>query len=117
MSDEYVMYLVVRTDLGMSPGKVAAQVGHGVQLAMRWAELDEGRSIALENWEGADYPKVVLAADSKQFADLLKTDQPSVAVEDTGRTELVGNNLTVLAFCPATRTEMRPIVGHLKLYK
>lgn len=37
-SDEIVMYILVRGDLGMSKGKIAAQAGHAVQRAIRAVE-------------------------------------------------------------------------------
>ena len=61
MSEEIVMYIIVRNDLGMSPGKVAAQVGHGVELA-----INLGRR-HYPHWTPKDPPcaKIILQADQQ----------------------------------------------------
>lgn len=125
------MYLLIRTDLPMSPGKVAAQVGHGVQLAMRKAELPNWRATGgvnyaerLHEWEAYDYPKVILGATKRDFDKLCKLASEDVAlansmvrVVDLGRTEIPAGSFTCLGFVPMPKTEAKKWVGRLRLYQ
>ena len=126
MTDEIVMYLCVRTDLPMSPGKVAAQVGHGVQLAIRRAEVltVTKNSDDLRNWEAGDYAKVILGGDKRDFEKLCKLASEDatlgsrlVKVIDNGRTEVPAGSMTILAFVPMRKSEAKKWVGRLRLYR
>ncbi len=114
MSEEIVIYLVVRNDLKMSPGKVAAQVGHGVELA-----LNLGRR-HYPHWTPKDLPcaKIVLQANIFQFMSILDSfnDNIIARVVDEGRTEVVPGSMTVLAFVPAPKASISKDLSHLKLY-
>ncbi len=116
MSDtEIVIYLVVRNDLNMSPGKVAAQCGHGVELA-----LNQGRRYA-PKWTPVDPPcaKIVLGADLQQMQELLETISTihKCVVIDEGRTETEPGTMTVVSLIPMPKHMAKPFVSHLKLYK
>jgi len=118
MTDELVMYIVARTELTMSPGKLAAQVGHGVQLAMRKAEKEGSSPLAA--WESNDYPKVILGGTIRDFEKLSRDralDGLMVSVFDNGRTEVPAGSMTVLAFVPMRKSLAKKWVGRLRLYK
>src|ERR1700744_3065409 len=88
--DEIVMYVIVRTDLNMSPGKQGAQIGHAVHLSL-WGSLDNTQySNWTETWHKGSYPKVLLRAGSenelrKIHAKLMAADIFAVLVVDEGR--------------------------------
>ncbi len=118
--NEIAMYIVVRSDLVMSPGKVAAQVGHGVELA-----LDLGKRRAPQ-WTPSDKPctKIVLQANFEEFhsfiseVTLSKEHGNHVAVVvDEGRTEITPNTMTVAALIPMPRSEAQRFTSKLKRYK
>ena len=113
--EEIVMYIVVRNDLNMSPGKVAAQVGHGVELA-----LGMGRR-HYPQWTPVDSPcaKIVLQANETEIKDLIYEFSPNIIAKviDEGRTEVPPNTMTVIAFVPARRGSIQNDVKHLKLYR
>ncbi len=119
------MYLVARTDIGMSPGKLGVQCGHGVQLCLREAENAtvslNGGYPALTEWEDKDYPKVLLSGDEKKIEKLLRqlgeTGIPHAKVVDLGRTELAPNTTTLVALGPLRRREAEHLVGRLQTYK
>lgn len=130
MTDEITQYLIVRTDLAMSPGKVAAQVGHGVQLAMRLVERQVSenpigieamnRAVNLCEWENGDYPKVILGGTKRDFEKLCSIDgitSKMVKVIDNGRTEIPAGSMTCLAFVPMPKSMAKKWVGRLRLYK
>lgn len=127
--DPIVMYLVVNTDLGMSCGKLAAQVGHGVQFMLQAyfklrTQFDSGHELkppdwvrvkATEHWlESSDYTKIVLAASTEKFNKVIGKEHPFVVV-DNGKTELAPGTQTVLAFWPTYKKEAPRILRGLKL--
>jgi len=136
MDDEVTMYLIVRADLKLSKGKLAAQVGHGVQLAMRAAEcrsinLGDFAAAAdhdcvlsapkwLQAWERGSYAKIALRVDSvaqlDALAERLRAAGAKFArVVDEGRTEIPAGTTTVLALQPMPRSVAAPFVRDLKL--
>lgn len=117
---EPVMYIVARTDLGLSPGKLAAQVGHAVGLAMRRAEQMSVRWLSA--WEAGSYAKVVLGVISHQelselAARLHMANIGFRIVEDEGRTETEPGTRTCLGIVPMPKEMLKPYVGQLKLYR
>jgi peptidyl-tRNA hydrolase, PTH2 family len=122
MTDEIVMYLIARQDLGMSPGKLAAQVGHGVQLAMRAAERCSPEMAAqLRRWEASSYAKIVLGVPDLPALDVVagevwKAGFEFVRVVDEGRTE-IARATTCIALVPMPKSRAAPVVGKLRLYK
>lgn len=111
--NEHVMYLVVRTSLGMSPGKLGAQIGHAVEMiiedyatdahGIRTPEQCE-RLNATRLWKSESRTKILLAADDKEF-DRAKALPGAVVVVDLGRTEIAANSETVVGLWPMKRSE------------
>ena len=114
-TSEVVMYLIARADLQMSPGKLGAQVGHGVQYALDLA-VD---SAALRLWKQKSSTKIVLKVDSEE--ELLALYEKIGAeicalVIDEGRTEIAPGP-TVIGMVPMDKKAAYPYVGHLKRYR
>lgn len=115
----YKMVIVVRCDLKMKPGKVAAQVGHGVlaayKLALRLCPQE------VENWERIGQMKAVLRCESdKELMDIyhnaVQANLPAEYITDAGRTQIEPGSRTVCAIGPAPFDKLDRITGHLKLY-
>jgi len=115
----YKMVLVVRTDLGMQKGKVAAQCAH--------AALDTYKKsvkVAKETtqaWEATGQAKVCLKTDSQEsLLDLAGKARelgiPWSVVRDAGRTQIEAGSMTVLGIGPAEADIIDKVTGHLKLY-
>jgi len=112
--EERKLIICVRSDLGMTMGKVAAQVGHAVHHAIgnsRWREL--------RAWESIGAKKVSVKVESEeQLLELRrKARQAGLVAErirDAGHTEVAPGTTTVLAIGPATSKEIDPITGHLR---
>ncbi len=121
-SVEYKQVIVVRSDLKMSRGKLAAQAAHAAVEAvleiidsshpewMRW----------LREWRRTGQKKVVVKVDSE--AELLKVyDEarrlglPSSLIVDAGRTELPPGTKTAVAVGPAPAPLVDRVTGRLKL--
>lgn len=126
------MVLVLRKDLGMSPGKAVAQGGHAVQLVLAEKEVLDpvARTVTLQLSEvgytwytNGEYKKVVLAAKSEaQLRDLHEKAKeagiPASLVWDNGLTEFNGvKTLTALALGPALPDIMDRLTKRLQVYR
>ncbi|MBM6775152.1 aminoacyl-tRNA hydrolase [Olsenella profusa] len=133
--------IVMRRDLKMRKGKIAAQAGHacveatlmaivreGRGDALRaadgwaWIEHAEGDSTPLTDWFDAGVAKVCVYVDSEEeLLDLAERGRElgfAVAlVRDAGRTEFHGEpTYTCLAFEPLPAEKIDPLTGDLPLY-
>eukprot|EP01112_Ceratiomyxa_fruticulosa_P005628 TRINITY_DN1636_c0_g1_i1.p1 TRINITY_DN1636_c0_g1~~TRINITY_DN1636_c0_g1_i1.p1 ORF type:complete len:168 (+),score=22.64 TRINITY_DN1636_c0_g1_i1:322-825(+) len=106
--DEYKMVLVVRNDLKMEKGKIAAQCSHATLGAYKRA-MKRKLLTDLDRWENhSGQAKVVLKCESEE--ELLSLREKVIAekineylVCDAGRTQVEPNTLTVLAIGPALK--------------
>mmetsp|Transcript_22949 Transcript_22949/g.25474 ORF Transcript_22949/g.25474 Transcript_22949/m.25474 type:complete len:137 (+) Transcript_22949:85-495(+) len=64
------MIIIVRNDLGMSTGKIAAQVGHAVLGLYKIASVESPENVA--QWEIISWPKIVLQVDSEAQMDEIR---------------------------------------------
>lgn len=108
--------LVVRTDLGMGRGKIAAQVAHAA-VAATLASL---ASPEFRDWLADGQPKVVLrASDEEQLADIAEraaaAGLPVQLVKDAGRTQVEAGTVTCCAIGPASDTKIDAVTGELAL--
>ena len=133
------MMIVVRRDLGMRKGKIAAQAGHACVEATLRAIEKEGRTaqIKLENgrifldtadktpltrWFSDGEAKICVYVNSLE--ELLAVDEKlraagliSALIQDAGCTEFHGEpTFTCLASEPATADILDPITGNLPLF-
>ncbi len=114
----YKQVIVVRDDLNMSQGKLAAQVAHAsLNSAEKAREKNSGW---YEDWRKSQQKKVVVKAPNvDDLKDLKKEAEiqniPSSLVQDAGHTELSPNTYTTLSVGPAPEEKVDNITGHLKL--
>lgn len=120
--ESYKMVALVRTDLGMGTGKIAAQVGHAVLGAYQGLintdkpEWNED----LDRWEETGNAKIVLKVKSKEDLIALAKKAREIGlntytVADAGRTQIEPGSLTVCAIGPANSRVIDSVTGHLKL--
>ena len=121
--------IVVRKDLNMRKGKIAAQVAHASLGALlnRAGPVYEGEirinveDLAVRTWLSGRHKKVCVSVDSEQeLLDLyyaaLKAGVNVKLIRDAGLTEFGGvPTLTCLALGPDYPDRIDPITGHLKL--
>jgi PTH2 family peptidyl-tRNA hydrolase len=121
--------IVVRKDLNMRKGKIAAQVAHASMKflvdnneAERGDEIKVKLSPAEAEWLlSGSFTKVVVGCDSEEALESLIFQAELADVEvhpiiDNGRTEFNGvKTLTCAAFGPCTAEELDKITGNLKL--
>lgn len=116
---EYKMILVVRTDLKMGKGKVAAQCSHAAVDAVRRCYMSHPK--ILEQWQGCGQPKIVVKTDTEEELKYLATEARrhnivATIITDAGRTQVAPNSKTVLAVGPGPADKIDKITGHLRLY-
>ncbi|OCT94962.1 peptidyl-tRNA hydrolase 2, mitochondrial [Xenopus laevis] len=116
---EFKMVLVVRNDLKMGKGKVAAQCSHAAVSAYK--QLFKRNPELLKQWEYCGQPKVVVKApDEDSFVELLShAKQLGLTVsliQDAGRTQIAPGSRTVLGVGPGPADLIDKVTGHLKLY-
>jgi len=118
MVDEYKMVIVVRTDLGMSKGKTAAQASHAaVNCAFAAKKKDPE---ALERWMSNAYPKIVLKVEGEEelFEVKMAADALGIVnsvVTDAGRTEIAPGSVTCIGLGPAPASKMDKVTGGLSM--
>lgn len=125
--------IVMRTDLNMRKGKMAAQASHASMavlldmMEVEYGQLYEQRSLkipygtALEAWLGGPFKKICVGIDSEEaLQDLYERVQeaniPVARIIDSGLTEFGGvKTLTCIAIGPDYPENIDPFTNHLKL--
>ncbi|KAK3084346.1 hypothetical protein FSP39_011928 [Pinctada imbricata] len=116
---EYKLIIVVRTDLKMGKGKVAAQCSH--------AAVHAAETLARKNpdqfmkWRSSGQPKVVVKTESEESLNELAIKARSLGlnaslIRDAGRTQIAPGSVTVLGVGPGPESLVNSVTGHLKLY-
>ena len=107
--------MIVRTDLKMGKGKIAAQCCHGAIGAYKKSPKDK-----VKKWEKEAYAKVVCKVKTLEELEELKAiaDKKGIAnflVVDAGRTQIPESSVTVLALGPDEDKILDEVTGDLKL--
>ncbi|XP_024122590.1 peptidyl-tRNA hydrolase 2, mitochondrial isoform X1 [Oryzias melastigma] len=116
---DFKMVLVVRNDLKMGKGKVAAQCSHAAVSAYKQVQRRDPE--LLKQWEYCGQPKVVVKApDEETLVELLSRARAvglTVSlIQDAGRTQIAPGSRTVLGVGPGPAHLVDSITGDLKLY-
>ncbi|XP_072979910.1 uncharacterized protein [Typha angustifolia] len=115
--EDFKMVLVVRNDLKMGKGKIAAQCSHAT-LGL-YKKLVHRAPKALSRWEMCGQVKVVLKIESEEELLVLQERAKSLKLPthvtiDAGRTQIAPNSRTVMAILgPADVVD--DVTGGLKL--
>ncbi len=106
--------IVVRTDLKMGRGKVAAQSAHASVSA-----LNKVTTAAFNAWTSEGMKKVVLRINGKKaLLDLFnkaKRKFPAALVKDAGLTQVKAGEPTCIAIGPAAEVDLDRLTGKLRL--
>jgi len=110
------LVLIVRADLGMGRGKIAAQAAHAAVAAA----LASIGMPALKAWLRDGQPKVVLRAGSEEELHAIANQAaeaglPVQVIHDAGRTQVAEGTPTCCAIGPATDAAIDSITGQLSL--
>ncbi|KAI1797666.1 peptidyl-tRNA hydrolase II [Ganoderma leucocontextum] len=112
------LVLVVRTDLAMSTGKIAAQCGHATLACYK--ALQKTNPALLKHWERTGQAKVALKASSEDELLELEAIAKSLnlaarSILDAGRTQIAAGSRTVLGIGPGPVELVNKVTGKLRL--
>lgn len=115
---EMKLVIVVRQDLKMGKGKVAAQCSHAAVGVYK--QLSKRDPAKLRQWEYHGQPKVVVKCSNEE--ELLGLYQharvlglTTSLIQDAGRTQIMPGSKTVLGVGPGPEDKVNTVTGHLKL--
>ncbi|PIK53396.1 putative peptidyl-tRNA hydrolase 2, mitochondrial isoform X2 [Apostichopus japonicus] len=118
-SGAYKMVLVVRQDLKMGKGKVAAQCSHAAVGCYKRAASEKPDT--LKRWVNNGQPKVVVKAPDEDTLFSLADHARSLGlvttlIQDAGRTQIAPGSRTVLGVGPGDAESIDKVTGELKLF-
>ncbi|KAJ8110114.1 hypothetical protein OPT61_g6957 [Boeremia exigua] len=102
-TEECKMVLVVRTDLGMTKGKIGAQCGHATLACYKHFLRHAPDSAILKRWERMGQAKVALQVKGEEELEILQAQA------------IASGSATVLGIGPAPKGVIDQVTGHLKL--
>lgn len=115
---KYKQVIAVRTDLGMSKGKIAVQVAHGAVSAAERARVSQQE--IFRSWLREGQKKVAVKVTSEEELMELRRlavihGLPFALIRDAGMTELPPGTTTVIGIGPAKSEDVDKVTGNLKL--
>jgi PTH2 family peptidyl-tRNA hydrolase len=120
MSWDYKQVIVVRSDVKMSPAKIAVQVAHASVSAIHNMKDDA----VYEKWfnGGQHQKKVVLRVDDYDclmylYQRCVDAGLPCALIRDAGRTEIEPGTVTCLGIGPSDEDSINKVTSHLSLYR
>ena len=116
--EDMKLVLIVRMDLKMGKGKIAAQCSHAALAAYKQSQRQAPEY--LRQWEKLGPAKVVLRVEDE--SGMYRLEQRARAaglvtavIQDAGRTQIAPGSVTVLGVGPAPAQQLDQVTGHLKL--
>ena len=114
------MCIILRTDLGMSVGKLISQASHAAVDASEAAKKLNHR--AWSKWRNEGAKKVALEVESLEELEEVvekaeELDIVNVIIQDRGLTEIPPGSVTAVGLGPDLSVKMNKVTGSLKLYK
>ena len=116
---DYKLVIIVRTDLGISKGKIASQVAHAaVNCSLKAKKLD---SLNFNRWYADGQKKVVVKVSNESTLSQLQQHARDIGltnslVSDAGLTEVPPGTITCLGVGPANESKIDEITGNLSLF-
>ncbi|XP_017792584.1 PREDICTED: peptidyl-tRNA hydrolase 2, mitochondrial-like [Habropoda laboriosa] len=116
--DNYKLILVIRTDLKMGKGKVAAQCAHAAVAAYKAAKK---HTKILQAWEECGQAKITVKVESEHALKEVAKQARAIGllaniVQDAGRTQVTPGSKTVCAIGPGPAPLIDQVTGYLKLF-
>ena len=114
---EIKQVIVVRTDLEMGKGKIAAQVGHACVLGAE--HVRKSHPEWYEQWWGGQEKVVLKVSGIKELQEVkrhaIDLNLPWSEVTDAGHTQISPGTTTCISIGPAPENLIDKITGDLKL--
>jgi PTH2 family peptidyl-tRNA hydrolase len=117
---DYKMVIVIRSDLGMSVGKMIAQACHAAVSASE--ESKRTKTKHWHRWQDTGGKKVALEAESLEELEALarraeELGITNVLIRDAGYTEVPPGTVTCLGIGPDQAMNIDRVTGDLPLFK
>ncbi len=114
----YTQVIVVRKDLKMQTGKIAAQAAHAsIAAFLKSQERKWGNEY--QEWLDEGMQKIVCKVDSEkellQLFEQVKSKFPTALITDAGHTQIAAGSKTCIGIGPANENNLKKYTGHLKL--
>ena len=118
MDFEYKMVIVTRSDLKLSPGKLAAQVAHAAVDCALYTKSSNSKWF--NKWQREGAKKVVVKVESEKDFYPLKEKAEGLKmvtkiISDAGHTEIPVGTKTVLGIGPAPNNIIDQVTGELSV--
>jgi len=116
---DYKLVIVVRTDLGISKGKMAAQVAHAaVNCSLKSKKSDSSN---FKRWYNDGQKKVVVKGTNESLLRQLQQHARDIGItssliSDAGLTEVPPGTVTCLGIGPGNESKINEITGKLSLF-
>eukprot|EP00041_Stephanoeca_diplocostata_P029280 m.861052 g.861052 ORF g.861052 m.861052 type:complete len:225 (+) comp23530_c2_seq2:196-870(+) len=112
------MVFLIRKDLKMEKGKIAAQCGHATLACYKAARKYQRKVV--ERWEQMGQAKIALKIDDDKELEtimmgLREAGVIAMPIRDAGRTQVAAGSRTVLGIGPAPLSAIDMFCSHLKL--
>ncbi|BFZ56429.1 hypothetical protein PYCC9005_003475 [Savitreella phatthalungensis] len=119
-NEENKLIYVVRGDLGMTKGKIAAQCGHATLACYKKAARKYPELVRKYEREGQTKIALKAPAGGEQELELLQAQAMSLGliaeiIHDAGRTQIAAGSATVLGIGPGPKTLIDQVTGKLSL--
>ncbi|KAL8793578.1 MAG: hypothetical protein Q9195_003841 [Heterodermia aff. obscurata] len=116
-TDPYKLTLLIRTDLSMTRGKIAAQASHATLANYR---CFPPKHPVLKRWEDGGQAKIALQVKSEEEIWALRDKAVGLGlcarvVRDAGRTQVEAGSVTCLAVGPGPKGVVDEVTGGLRL--
>ena len=119
--------IIVRKDLNLTPGKMAAQVAHASlnAILLRASRINDTLVLktdeVFDNWIFGDFKKIVLAVKNekelfKYYNKFIEKGFIATMIKDLAYNELLEPTYTAIGIEPLKASEIDPIVKRLRLY-
>jgi PTH2 family peptidyl-tRNA hydrolase len=117
-AEEIKQVIIVRKDIKMGTGKLAAQVGHAA--VMSYLETTKVNNKIAEEWLNTGGKKIVLKVENEEslrklFGAFKYKKIPCALITDAGLTQLPPGTVTALGVGPWATRELNPLTSMLKL--
>ena len=112
----YKQIIVVRKDIKMGPGKVAAQSSHAsIESTLK------SKDLKVKTWQKEGMKKVILRANSEEELLKIKQEADSIKlvtslIKDSGKTQVKPGTITCLGIGPDKEEIIDKITNKLKLF-